>query len=634
MLKFVKPTLNQEDKPTGPAGTHATRSEHGAANGAEGANGSEVTPLFARAVDVAEIEAAPPPMENSARSEIQRVRLDLLARETERLQQKLQVILEERRHDRAVIDSLRSQIEELTRQGIRMASRSEAGDLDADGDAELEKRIKPLLHTLLRMLEQAKKKSRAVAPSAGDVGAAGPGEDNEQVDDAWSQIDSARRDDPAATSSPPVEAAPPESAPPESAPPEPQAAPWDDSDSEDDIPRQDEGFVEVAKLLLRSGAEDDAAEAAESPGEPAKRDPATPREAADAATEKPEAKAPARGAETKEETGASSQASTGEPLLLGTQKTPRVKQAKSAPEARKLDRKPAERRDEVSAPGSETPQRAPRAARTEPLRAPSRPAARTSRQGPEATSREVTLRRAAEIVDRLGASGRSDSGPAGPAAEEDAVRAAVSAPAGSEREVAKPEKAPKVEIAPSSEVSAKPAIPEQRVVPAKPEVTAEPVVPAEPPVEAKPETKPVSKGSSAQELIREARRVRVASEEANRRRSEIKTTTPVARPTAPPSAGPEESAATGAEAPTSEPESGPTGDWSGIENDPIRAALPKCLTEPWDDQDEDSAALRWPFRKSRGQKAQAKPIGREGAARSPRREGAARSPRRGAGDGE
>lgn len=649
MLKFVKPTLDQKwDKATGTAGALEARPENGATNGTKGANGSDVTPLFARAVK-GEAQSATPPLESSVRSEIQRVRLDLLARETERLQHKLQLILEERRNDREVIDALRGQIEDLTRQGWRMASRYENGESEeGDGDPELEKRIKPLLHTLLRMLERAKKDPEpgssvpgsSVADQQGLADAPGETEtDGSSDQDAWSQIDAARddvnaddaqivarQDDNSETDGPvdggPLElSAKSEAAAEESAisepQPDPAPAPWYDSDDSDDIPRLDEDFVEIAKLLRSPGPKETSAKTAKprqaAKIQPVQRQPAQPQPAQPRQGEDPAASAkPNPAAETsgKDKTG---KGKSGEPLLLGTELTPQVEARRKAQiEAKKSEAKISEAR------------------KTEAGRAPlSGPAPTKPNSAPAANSREVTLRRAAAIADRFGSS-KKHHAPNTEAPEAKAQEPKVQEPKAPESnapELKSASQAPSSRAEPvSGESAATPQVPAGESKELPPATSPSPEASVSPPLEApspqapspqapepevaEPEAaKPdlpkleISKPDPAKVELIADRPKNEAQKRVEARAAAIAERTARRRQSLEAQEASKQAVSDGkAASPDAEKTKAPKGSLAASENDPLRAALPKCLTEPWDEGEKNllgggGGSLRWPFRK-------------------------------------
>ncbi len=123
--------------------------------------------------------------EPAVRGQIQRVRLDLLSRETERLEQQLRQVREQQHEDRQLREELRAQLADLgQRMELMLAGGPPQGAGRGDRDADLRTAVKPLLQEILRMLDNAGSlpsdnalPSSHSSPSSGSV---------------WSQVDAAR----------------------------------------------------------------------------------------------------------------------------------------------------------------------------------------------------------------------------------------------------------------------------------------------------------------------------------------------------------------------------------------------------------------------------------------------------------
>jgi len=175
MLSFTKPTSNQDGEESAPA------EEATAAGPVADAALPEASSLFAKTEQApAPVEAA---YEPAVRSQIQRVRLDLLSRETERLEQQLRQVLDQQSEDRQLREELRGQIAQLNQriEGLLAGGASKsAGPGSADGD--LRTAVKPLLEAVMQMLDSADAAGLSESPPP-----AGSSE-------AWAQVDAARRE--------------------------------------------------------------------------------------------------------------------------------------------------------------------------------------------------------------------------------------------------------------------------------------------------------------------------------------------------------------------------------------------------------------------------------------------------------
>ena len=185
MLSFTKPTSDQDGEDIAPA-TETT--PEGAGPAADAAS-PEVSPLFAKT------EKPPTPLEAAyepaVRSQIQRVRLDLLSRETERLEQQLRQVLDQQNEDRQLREELRGQIASLNQriEGLLAGAASKSAESGAT-DSDLRTAVKPLLEAVMQMLESTEPAdSPEPPPSAGST-------------EAWAQVDAARREPVPATTLP------------------------------------------------------------------------------------------------------------------------------------------------------------------------------------------------------------------------------------------------------------------------------------------------------------------------------------------------------------------------------------------------------------------------------------------------
>lgn len=150
MLNFANTTLSEDQENT-PDAT-------GARPGSARDDGSEVTPLFTpgdggSSGAPAEQDHQPAMSDKAVREQVQRVRLDLLARETERLNRRLSQILEQQQEDRQLRDRLQAEVGNLCQRVDQLIAGAGSG-AGADGSgADLRTTVKPLLQAVLDMLD-------------------------------------------------------------------------------------------------------------------------------------------------------------------------------------------------------------------------------------------------------------------------------------------------------------------------------------------------------------------------------------------------------------------------------------------------------------------------------------------------
>ena len=164
MLNFANSTLTETNDSTADAtGSDAETPRDG---------GPEVTPLFTAPDDRSgqappESGGGPATQDQPVRDQVQRIRLDLLARETERLDRRLEQILDQQREDRQQREGLQGELANLCRRVdklIVMKESEEGGGGEAGAD--LRDTVKPLLQAVLQMLDGPLQKS---APQSGSV---------------------------------------------------------------------------------------------------------------------------------------------------------------------------------------------------------------------------------------------------------------------------------------------------------------------------------------------------------------------------------------------------------------------------------------------------------------------------------
>lgn len=190
MLSFTKPISNPDGEEIAPAAE--TTPEVADAGPTSDASSPEVRPLFSKDEMSPTATPADAAYDPAVRNQIQRVRLDLLSRETERLEQQLRQVLEQQNEDRQLREELRGQIANLNQRIESLLAGAASKSAESGGtDGDLRAAVKPLLLAVMEMLDSAE---------AADLAApARPAKSSQ----AWAQIDAARREPvPPATSAP------------------------------------------------------------------------------------------------------------------------------------------------------------------------------------------------------------------------------------------------------------------------------------------------------------------------------------------------------------------------------------------------------------------------------------------------
>jgi hypothetical protein len=121
-------------------------------------DGSEVTPMFTAAVEMpsvglAEQDHQPGVSDQVVREQVQRVRLDLLARETERLDRRLAQMLEQQQEDRQLRERLQAEVGNLCQRVEQLIGATQSGPTGGSAGADLRTTVKPLLQAVLEMLD-------------------------------------------------------------------------------------------------------------------------------------------------------------------------------------------------------------------------------------------------------------------------------------------------------------------------------------------------------------------------------------------------------------------------------------------------------------------------------------------------
>jgi hypothetical protein len=150
MLNFANSTLTENKD----SSTDTTRPDaHPPRDG-----GPEVTPLFTAPDDRPDPAPAtraggPATQEQPVRDQVQRVRLDLLARETERLDLVLEQILEQQKEDRQLREGLQGELANLCQRVDTLIAGNESAAPDGAEAADLRDTVKPLLQAVMQMLD-------------------------------------------------------------------------------------------------------------------------------------------------------------------------------------------------------------------------------------------------------------------------------------------------------------------------------------------------------------------------------------------------------------------------------------------------------------------------------------------------
>ncbi len=167
MLNFANSTVTEtEDSTANATGPDAETPRDG---------GPEVTPLFTAPDDrpgraPPESGGGPATQDQPVRDQVQRIRLDLLARETERLDRRLEQILDQQKEDRQQREGLQGELANLCRRVDKLIVMKESEDGGGgEAGADLRDTVKPLLQAVLQMLDGPAQKpppaSGSVAPA-------------------------------------------------------------------------------------------------------------------------------------------------------------------------------------------------------------------------------------------------------------------------------------------------------------------------------------------------------------------------------------------------------------------------------------------------------------------------------------
>ncbi len=164
MLKLVKPALDEDRESY--SDSPRARPTTGGRAGAMPSSGPDAHSRPPTPAAQPTAKETSPDYEPAVRSEIQRVRLDLLARETERLDNRLRQILEQQQEDQDLRQELESQLSDLSMRLDALFAGDGSKVIDAPGDANLRATVKPLLQAVVRMLDATERQPSAAASPA------------------------------------------------------------------------------------------------------------------------------------------------------------------------------------------------------------------------------------------------------------------------------------------------------------------------------------------------------------------------------------------------------------------------------------------------------------------------------------